>query len=245
MKDFSNLSSAILCLRCIHKIGMRKKQRRNGETMGEINRDDMLELTRRMTLKRNCFDRIAGAYFDDEGFVDGTFNRHFQKLSVRERQANLNIAKAIPFSDTNVQLKEYIFGEEDRKPGSLWQLLMALKECGLKNDAMLDVFYEEFGQRYKAAGCYGVYLFHGSYDVPLKAGDGESLWESEEVYQFLVCAVCPLVGEYEPGSPECGFLFPAFKDRSGDTGYVNIFQRDENGAGRELAAILGAQRETD
>ena len=74
--------------------------------MGEINRDDMLELTRRMTLKRNCFDRIAGAYFDDEGFVDGTFNRHFQKLSVRERQANLNIAKAIPFSDTNVQLKE-------------------------------------------------------------------------------------------------------------------------------------------
>ena len=29
--------------------------------MGKINREDMLELTRRMTLKRNCFDRIAGA----------------------------------------------------------------------------------------------------------------------------------------------------------------------------------------
>ncbi len=28
--------------------------------MGKINREDMLELTRRMTLKRNCFDRIAG-----------------------------------------------------------------------------------------------------------------------------------------------------------------------------------------
>lgn len=39
-----------------------------GKNMGEINRDDMLELTRRMTLKRNCFDRIAGAYFDDDGF---------------------------------------------------------------------------------------------------------------------------------------------------------------------------------
>ncbi len=35
--------------------------------MGEINREDMLELTRRMTLKRNCFDRIAGAYLDEEG----------------------------------------------------------------------------------------------------------------------------------------------------------------------------------
>lgn len=35
--------------------------------MGEINRGDMLELARRMTLKRNCFDRIAGAYLDEEG----------------------------------------------------------------------------------------------------------------------------------------------------------------------------------
>ena len=41
-----------------------------------INREDMLELTRRMTVKRNCFGRIAGAYLDVEGFVDGTFNAH-------------------------------------------------------------------------------------------------------------------------------------------------------------------------
>ena len=60
--------------------------------MGKINREDMLELTRRMTLKRNCFDRIAGAYLDEEGFVDGTFNRHFLKLSQKKQQANLGIA---------------------------------------------------------------------------------------------------------------------------------------------------------
>ena len=49
--------------------------------MGKINCEDMLELIRRMILKRNCFDGIAGAYLDEEGFVDGTFNKHFQKLS--------------------------------------------------------------------------------------------------------------------------------------------------------------------
>ena len=189
-----------------------------------INREDMLELTRRMTLKRNCFDRIAGAYLDKEGFVDGTFNKHFHRLSLKDKQINLDIAKAVPFSDTNVQLKEYVFGEADRKPGSIWQLLMALKECGLKNDAMLDVFYEEFGKIYRSHGNYAVYFFHGSYDVPLKASDKESLWESEEVYQFLICAVCPVSGDYEPGEPECGFLFPAFKDRSSDTDRINIFQ---------------------
>ena len=194
--------------------------------MGKINREDMLELTRRMTLKRNCFDRIAGAYMDEEGFVDGTFNRHFQRLSEKDQQRNLDIAEAVPFSDTNVQLKEYVFGEADRKPGSMWQLLMALNECGLKNDAMLDVFYEEFGNKYQSIGCYAVYFFHGSYDVPLKASDKESLWESEEVYQFLICVVCPVTGDYEPGEPECGFLFPAFRDRSSDTERINIFRSD-------------------
>lgn len=211
--------------------------------MGKINREDMLELTRRMTLKRNCFDRIAGAYMDGEGFVDGTFNKHFQKLSAKDQQANLDIAKAIPFSETNVQLKEYAFGEADRKPGSIWQLLMALKECGLKNDAMLDVFYEEFGSKYSADGSYAVYFFHGSYDVPLKASDRESLWESEEVYQFLICAVCPVNGDYEPGAPECGFLFPAFKDRSSDTEWIDVFAADGDfGRAGRMGEILFLQK---
>lgn len=211
--------------------------------MGKINREDMLELTRRMTLKRNCFDRIAGAYLDEDGFVDGTFNKHFQRLSPKDQQINLAIAKAIPFSDTNVQLKEYAFGEADKKSGGIWRLLMALRECGLKNDAMLDVFYEEFGSKYHADGDYAIYFFHGSYDVPLKASDKENLWESEEVYQFLICAVCPVSGDYEPGEPECGFLFPAFKDRSSDIHRIDIYAADaQSRQAEDLGKILFSMR---
>lgn len=194
--------------------------------MGEINREDMLELTRRMTLKRNCFSRIAGAYLDKDGFVDGTFNKHFQNLSAKDQQRNLEIAKAVPFSETNVQLKEYAFKPEEEKPGSIWQTLMALRECGLKNDALLDVFYEMFGEKYQAESDYAVYFFYGSYDVPIKAKDGESLWESEEIYSFLICAVSPVSGDYEAGEPECGFLFPAFKDRSSDIHKINVFRKE-------------------
>lgn len=187
----------------------------------------MLELTRRMTLKRKCFSRIAGAYLDAEGFVDGTFNKHFDRLSPAEQQKNLELAKAVPFAETNRNLKEYSFQQKDEGTGSTWQLLMALKECGLKNDAVLDVFYESIGEKYRASGSYAVYFFYGSYDVPLKAGDKEYLWESEEVYSFLICTICPIHGDYEPGEPECGFLFPAFRDRSSDEHRINIFQADE------------------
>ncbi|MDO4632431.1 MAG: DUF4317 family protein [Eubacteriales bacterium] len=191
---------------------------------GEINREDMLELTRRMTLSRNCFSRIAGAYFDGEGFVDGTFNRHFLKLSKPDQTKNLAIAKAIPFSETNTQLKEYSFTPEERKPGSVWQLLQSLRKSELKNDALLDVYYEAIGEKLQMGRDYAFYLFYGSYDVPLKASDKERLWESEEVYSFLIGAVCPVSGDYEPGEPVSGFLYPAFVDRSADENKIDIFQ---------------------
>ena len=47
---------------------------------------------------------------------------------------------------------------------------------------------------------------------------------SEEVYTYLLCSISPLEGEYEPGKPEFGFLYPAFRDRTGDDGYINIFE---------------------
>ncbi|MDE7271394.1 MAG: DUF4317 domain-containing protein, partial [Acetatifactor sp.] len=58
-------------------------------------------------------------------------------------------------------------------------------------------------------------------------------------FQFLICAVCPVSGDYEPGKPECGFLFPAFKDRSGDIHRINIFQENDKSAPAErLVEIL-------
>ena len=63
-----------------------------------INREDMLELTRRMTPERTCFDRIAGAYINDCGEIEDSFNIHFGKLSGSEKARNLEIAKAVPFS---------------------------------------------------------------------------------------------------------------------------------------------------
>jgi len=206
--------------------------------MGKINREDMLELTRRMTLKRNCFCRIAGAYIDKDGFIDGTFNRHFLKLTQKEQEANLAIAKAIPFSETNVNLKEYAFEKADEKQGSTRQFLMGLKAAELKNDAMLDIFYEMVAEKYHSAKDYAVYFFYGNYDVPLKGTDKASQWESEEVYSFFICAFCPVQGDYEAGKPECGFIFPAFKDRSGNEHYIDIYQSDDKNPHRDLMEIL-------
>lgn len=204
-----------------------------------INREDMLELTRRMTLARTSFTRIAGCYVDKDGDFEGSFNTNFLKLSSAERAKKLKLAKEIPFSATNVNLKEYEFTQNMRKQGSMWQLLMAMKECGLKNDALMDTFYDIVMEKYRADSEYAILVFHDCYDIPAKASDKERLWESEEVFEYMICAVCPLTGEYEPGKPECGFLFPAFTDRSGDPAHIDVFQANADWPHGELLEILG------
>ena len=189
-----------------------------------INREDMLELTRRMTPARSSVARIAGAYYDEEGYVDGTFNTHFLNLSAAERTKNLNMAKTVLISKTNEQLKEYKIPADERKQGSIWQLLDGIKESELKNDAFLDILYELIAEKFHPGYPFSCFLFFGQYDVPVKGSDKEWMEGSEEVYTYLLCCISPLVGEYEPGKPKCGFLYPAFRSRTTNDEYINIFK---------------------
>ena len=176
-----------------------------------IDREDMLALTRRMNVKRTSITRIAGAYIDREGFVDGTFNTRFLKLSAPERARNLEIAKAIPFAETNLSLKRYVIPQEKRGEGTLWQLLMGARSAGLENDALLDIFYEVAAARYRPGHDYGVFFFHDRYDIPAKAADHERLGESEQVFEYLIC----------------GFLFPAYAGGGALVNCIDIYQADK------------------
>ena len=188
-----------------------------------IDRSDMLELTRRMNAARSCFDRIAGAYLDGSGEIEDTFNVNFLKLSAADRTKNLSLAKTIPFSRTNDQLKEYSFQAGGQ--GSFHQLLLGLRDSALKNDALTEVFYELTAEKVRLSGDWYIFLFHGVYDIPVKGKDKAFQGESEEVYDFVICAVGSLAGEYEPGPPSFGFLFPAFSDRSADPGKIDVYSR--------------------
>ena len=201
----------------------------------KINRNDMLELTRRMTLSRNCFVRAAGAYIDDEGYIDNTFNVNFKNMSKHDQQVNLDLAKTIPFSKTNEQLKRYKFPEGDMAYDSIHKLLMALSQYGLKDDLPVQTLCEQLAEgicstRDSSNGTnrlqgqeFGIYIYHGIYDIPKKGSDHSEQWESEEIYSFLICVVAPVDKDYNAGTPKCGFIFPAFEDRSAEPGKIDVF----------------------
>ena len=217
---------------------IRKGESSAGLRKLKIDREDMLALTRRMTVKRSSITRIAGAYMDPNGFVDGTFNTRFLKLSGSDKAKNLEIAKAIPFAETNRNLRRYVIPEDFRERESMYQLLMGARTSGLENDALLDIFYEMLAERYRAEQEYGVFLFHDRYDIPAKAADHVRLGESEQMFEYLICAVCPVTGDYEPGEPECGFLFPAYAQGGALINCIDIYQADEKRPHGELEELL-------
>lgn len=186
----------------------------------------MLELTRRMTPSRTCFDRLAGAYISDVGEVDDSFNIHFGKLSGSDKARNLALAKAVPFGRTNDQLKEYTFSEKAKGKDGIWRLLEAIRQCGLKNDALMEVLYEQLADAYPVDEEFAIYIFHGVYDIPVKAKDKASLWESEEIFDFIIGIISPMAEEYRLEEPVFGFMYPAFSDRCADRAKIDIYHQN-------------------
>jgi hypothetical protein len=112
-----------------------------------------------------------------------------------------------------------------------------LRECELKNDALLLNLYELIAEKYPTGYPYAIYVYYGVYDVPVKGADKERLDESEEVYRYLILAIAPTDEEQIPGMPEAGFLYPAFSNRSTDLAHVNVFSGNPAG-GKALCQVL-------
>ena len=53
-----------------------------------------------------------------------------------------------------------------------------------------------------------------------------------------ICAVCPVTGDYEAGSPECGFLFPSYAEGGALMNCIDIYQSDVSRPHRELEEIF-------
>ena len=70
--------------------------------------------------------------------------------------------------------------------------LLTLRDSKLANEELLDRLYEKVIEEYSYPGNYLILVYHDIYDVPSKATSGEEQEESEEIYEYLLCAVCPV-----------------------------------------------------
>ena len=157
-----------------------------------MNKKDILELKRRFKKDACTFTRLCGCYVDADRNKVTTFGETFLNLEDEEFYKYLEIAKKVMSGTIGNNILELEFPTAEEAPGGRQQFLMGLRESALKNDDLMDTFYDLVIENYSYVGNYLILVFHDAYDVMTKTSDNNKLDESEEVYEYLLCAICPV-----------------------------------------------------
>lgn len=200
-----------------------------------MNKREILELKKRFKKDDTTVSRVCGCYVDGEKNIVSTFNENFLALTEEDFFKYLDILKKSLSGKLGNNLFNIELSSEIEKDSGHKRVLMALRDSNLKNDDMLMTFYEHIIDIYCHAGNYLILLFVDNYDVMKKTSDNQKLDESEEVFKYIICAICPVdlskpaLGYKEKenkissrdrdwvvGAPESAFMYPAFNDRSTD-----------------------------
>lgn len=210
-----------------------------------MNKNEVNELKKRFTKNHCTFTKMCGCYVDSDKNHIVDINETFLNLDEEEFHKYLEIAKKTLSGNLGNNLINLEIPAEEELDGGRQQFLMGLRDSKLKNSELLDRFYELIINTYEQPGNYLILIFHDAYDVIKKTKDNISLNESEEVYEYILCAICPVIlskpglgyredekrigpriRDWIVGVPESGFLFPAFNDRSTDIHSLLFYTRD-------------------
>lgn len=218
-----------------------------------MRKKDVLELKRRLKKEDCTFTKICGCYVDAEKNIVLNFNRTFLTLEDDEFFKYLEIAKKTLSGTIGNNLLELEFPYDSDSINERQQFLLELKKSKLKDENLLEKFYYSIIDNYEYTGNYLIVIFHDAYDVITKTTDNLKLDESEEVYEYILCAICP-VSLSKPGLsyfeednrigvrirdwivdlPNLGFLYPAFTDRSTDVNSVMYYSKNPKDTHPEL-----------
>lgn len=218
-----------------------------------MNRKDILELKRRMKKEECTFTKIRGCYVDSKKNIILHINETFLNLVDEEFFKYLEIAKKTLSGTIGNNLLELEFPSEEEQPGGKQNFLLGLRDSKLKDDGLLERLYELIIDNYDYDGNYLILVYHDAYDVIVKTNDNNKLDESEEVYDYIICSICPVeltkaglgyradenrigarIRDWVVSMPENGFVFPAFSDRSSDIHSLMYYTKNPKAPKQEL-----------
>lgn len=223
-----------------------------------ITKGDVLELRRRLKKTECTVGRMCGCYVNSGKQVVLKFSESFSELEEDEFYKYLEIAKKTLSGSLGSNLLELEF-DRSESAAEHQKYLLALKESKLGNEDLLDRLYEQIIAEYAYPGNYLILVYHDIYDVPSKATSGEEQDESEEIYEYILCAICPVelskpalgyredenrigarVRDWVVGLPDLGFVYPAFANRGSDVNAVMYYVKTGKSSHPELVEqVLG------
>lgn len=213
-----------------------------------MNRKEINEIKAQYTLEECGILRLCGCYVDGEKNKVTTFSENFLNLPDEEKHKYFDIFKKTLSGTPGKNLLDMQFNEGAYEEGGSQEFLLKLRDSELKDEALVDKFYDKIIENYYYPGNYLILLINQAYDIPSITNDNIEMEDaSEEVFNYILCSIChvslskPGLGYNENDKafhnqiqshmvdlPDVGFLFPAFNDRTSNTDMTLFYTKDAN-----------------
>ncbi len=224
-----------------------------------MRKKDILELKKRFKKDHCTFTKMCGCYVNGEKNILLKFRETFLNLEEDDYFKYLEIAKKVLSGTIENNILELNFELNEEHVNEKQLEFMKLKNSQLKDDLLLDDFYNSIINNYDYEGNFLILIFHDAYDIITKTKDNAKLDESEEVYEYILCAICPVelskaglryfeeensiksrTRDWVVEAPSNGFVFPAFINRTTDVNSIMYYTKNAKDTHPELMEnVLG------
>ncbi len=211
-----------------------------------MTKQEIAEIKKLLTPKNCSITRICGCYVDGEKNKKTELKQAFLALPEEEMFKYFEILRKTLSGTLGKNLMTLEFPLKSEEAGGTQEFLLRLRDSKLKDDALLEEFYDKIIANYEFVGNYLILVVHDVYDVPGRTSDGIDMEDaSDEIYEYILACICPVelskpglsynaventfqnrIRDWVVSLPETGFLFPAFTDRSSDIHSALYYSKD-------------------
>lgn len=201
-----------------------------------MNKKEISEIKKQFTPANCAITRICGCYVDGDKNKVTEFKDAFLSLPEEEIFKYFEIFRKTLSGTLGKNLLNMEFPLDTEKEGGTQEFLLRLRDSQLKEDDLLEEYYDKVIESYTYGENYLILLIHAAYDIPGKSSDNLEMFDaSDEVFNYLITCICPVklakpalsynaeehcfqnrIRDWVVELPQLGFLFPAFNDRSTD-----------------------------
>jgi len=211
-----------------------------------MTKQEIAEIKKLLTPKNCSITRICGCYVDGEKNKKTELKQAFLALPEEEMFKYFEILRKTLSGTLGKNLMTLEFPLKSEEAGGTQEFLLRLRDSKLKDDTLLEEFYDKIIANYEFVGNYLILVVHDVYDVPGRTSDGIDMEDaSDEIYEYILACICPVelskpglsynaventfqnrIRDWVVSLPETGFLFPAFTDRSSDIHSALYYSKD-------------------
>ena len=226
-----------------------------------MNKKEILEIRKQFTPANCAITRICGCYVNHEKEKICQSKQAFLSMPEEEAFKYFDIFKHTLSGTVGKNMINMEFTLDSEMAGGPQEFLMKLRESELKDDMLVEEFYDKIIEHYRYGENYYIVLIYAAYDVPGKSTDGLEMDDaSDTVFRHVLCSICPVnltkaALSYNPDTnvmedrirdwvvemPMNGFLFPAFNDRATDIHHILYYSKNPEEIQPELIdQVFGA-----